>query len=150
MHENVAVNYREDLGFLAERFLLGINKYRGILKQVYLEEDNDNSNKHILGTKPNELLNIYNSTIMLSVEIVDNIVKEMAKVEELDKNIINLKREFEVEGENRNNAFDQGRAANPRRLDTRNAMRRDYFMDMFYISAITYGSVYIYSFMNSA
>jgi hypothetical protein len=147
MHENVALKYRENLGFLSERFLLVINKYRGILKQVYLEEDNDNSKKNILGTKPSELRTIYNDTIFLSRMVIDGIIKEMANVETLDENIGQLKKEYEVEGENLNNAFDQGRGANPRRLDARKYMRRDYFMELFYISAITYGSVYIYSFM---
>lgn len=146
MHENVALRYRENLDLLAERFLLVINKYRGVLKQVYLEEDDNNSKKNNLGTKPNELHIIYNDTIVLSSKIVDGVVKEIANVEALDKNINQLKREFKVEGENINNALDQGRSANPRRLDARKSMRKDFFMDIFYIGAITYGSIYLYSF----
>lgn len=145
MPENIAIKHREDLEIIAERFLLVVNRYRGILKQVYLEEASDDK-KNKLETKPTELLKIYNDTIVLSSKIIDGIVKETGNVEVLDENIRQLKRESTIEGDNLNNILGQGRAANPRRLDARRSMRTDYFMEIFYIGAILYGSKYIYSF----
>ena len=145
MLENIAIKYREDLDIISGQFLLVVNTYRGILKQVYLEESSDDK-KRQLETKPTELLKIYNDTIVLSSKIIDGIVKEMANVAVLDENIKQLKQESTIEGDNLNNILDQGRAANPRRLDARRSMRTDYFMEIFYLGAILYGSKYLYSF----
>ena len=139
-----ALKYREDLVFLSEQFLLVINNYRTALKQVYLEEDPDDNKKKNLEQIRGQLLEIYNDVMILSGGVIDDIVKEKNKIEILDDKIAELKSKFKIENDNLNNILDQGRAANPRRLDVRNEMRKDYYMEIFYIIAITYGGTYIY------
>jgi hypothetical protein len=144
-----ALKYREDLVFLSEQFLLVINNYRTALKQVYLEEDPDDNKKKYLNQIKVQLTEIYNNVMILSAGVIDNIVKEKNKIEKLDNQIADLKSKFKTENIKLNNILDQGKAANPRRLDVRNQMRKSYYMDIFYILAITCGGTYIYSYFKN-
>jgi hypothetical protein len=87
--------------------------------------------------------------MILSAGVIDNIVKEKNKIEKLDNQIADLKSKFKTENIKLNNILDQGKAANPRRLDVRNQMRKSYYMDIFYILAITCGGTYIYSYFKN-
>ena len=147
--QGAALKYREDLAFLLEQFFVLVDQYRTALKQVYLEEDPDDNKKKMLGSIAIQLRDIYKDVFILSGSVVDNIIKEKNKVEILDKKIKELKTRFKTENGKLNNILDQGRAANPRRLDAREVMRRSYYMDIFYVLAITCGGTYIYSYFKN-
>lgn len=147
--QGAALKYREDLAFLLEQFLVVVGQYRAALKQVYLEEDPDDNKKKNLDNIATQLLEIYNDVMILSGGVVDNIIKEKNKIEILDNKIKELKTRFKTENGKLNNILDQGRAANPRRLDARDVMRKSYYMDIFYVLAITCGGTYIYSYFKN-
>jgi len=144
-----ALKYREDLIFLTEQFFLIINNYKVALKQVYLEEDVDNDKKHNLEQIRGQLSEIYRDVMILSGNIIDSIVKEKEKIEELDNRIADLKLKFNAENKSLNDILSKGNAANPMRLDARKEMRKSYYMEIFYAVAITCGGGYLYSYFKN-
>lgn len=143
-YNTIAIKYKEDLQFLSDLFLNTIKDYKVAIKRAYLEEDIQGDKKNELNNISNRFLDIYKDTMILSEKVVNGILKEKKDVEELDKKINKLKIEFNNENNKLNNMLDNGRAANPRRLDARTSMRKSYFMDIFYLSAITGGIGYLY------
>lgn len=144
-----ALKYREKLIFLTEQFFLIINNYKVALTQVYLEEDVNNEKKQKLDKIRDQLNAIYKDVLTLSSNIVDSIIDERDKVELLDNRIADLKLQFKAENKNLNDILGKGNAANPMRLDARKEMRKSYYMEIFYVVAITCGGGYLYSYFKN-
>ena len=139
LDKNEAVEFKDKVKMLENRFLIAMDRYRNTLKTQYLEgEDTTSKSKDI----ENIVNKIYSDAFILTSQINSEIVQNNSSIESLDEYLKKLKNNVKKENKTLQIVEGSKKGALPREEELKITQTRNYIETAVYFTSIL-GSLYL-------
>jgi len=131
--DRVVDNFADKIELQIQKFQILIGNYRTALKQLYLEDNGDNTTN--TENIERRLQKVYADTFLISSQINSDIMKNNGKIQSLDEYLNKLKQQVDAKNTELAEIRDSGLAAIPREHYIREHTIKSYFIAAYYITA---------------
>ena len=130
MYDDDVTQFADKIKLQIQKFQALIGKYKNALKQHYLEDNGENTDRY--KSIERQLQKLYEETFSISSQINHNIMKKTDDIQKLDTQANKLKAIVNTKNNELKLLSDSELASEPRERNMKGQMQKEYFIAAYY------------------